>query len=84
MNSHNNNTQGLLNFLTITHHIESLWLFDTEITLVFIDGLNLDKLADGLPLRLPYLQLLDIGNCGFAFPLSSASDDNTICKILFT
>ncbi len=31
MNSHDENTQELLDFLTVTHHIESLWLFDTKI-----------------------------------------------------
>ncbi|KAF9012941.1 hypothetical protein BDZ89DRAFT_1077146 [Hymenopellis radicata] len=66
MNSHRENTEHLLNFLALTHHVESLRLYDLNMTVEFAAGLNLDKITDGLPARLPCLQFLDIGNCKFA------------------
>ncbi len=38
---------------------------------MFVNDCNLNRLADRSPLRLPGLQSLDIGNCGFAPSLSS-------------
>ncbi|KAF9012951.1 hypothetical protein BDZ89DRAFT_1077153 [Hymenopellis radicata] len=75
MNSHKENTQSLLNFLTLTHHVDSLRLSDNAMTLEFVDGLNLVKLTGGSPVRLPCLRVLDIGECGIAPTLNNDLDE---------
>ncbi|KAF9018016.1 hypothetical protein BDZ89DRAFT_1117428 [Hymenopellis radicata] len=74
MNSHAENTQHLLNFFTVTHHVESLCISDDAMTVEFVDGLNLDKLTDGSPARLPCLRFLDIGTFASAPCLSDDLD----------
>lgn len=70
MTSHKENTQYILDFLALTHHVEYLRLHDINITVDFCDGLNLDKVQDGLPARLPCLRVLDIGDSDFACTLN--------------
>ncbi|KAF9034243.1 hypothetical protein BDZ89DRAFT_1062681 [Hymenopellis radicata] len=63
MNSHSESTGHLLNFLTLTQHVECLRFYDLGITVEFFEGLTF---KDGSPLRLPCLRSLDIGRCLFA------------------
>ncbi|KAF9016225.1 hypothetical protein BDZ89DRAFT_1166368 [Hymenopellis radicata] len=74
INSHVENTQHILNFFTLTHRVEWLRLYDLNMTIEFADGLNLDKITDGSPVRLPSLRFLDIHECGFAPALYSDLD----------
>ncbi|KAF9016237.1 hypothetical protein BDZ89DRAFT_1075817 [Hymenopellis radicata] len=81
MNSHEENTEHLLNFLTLTHHVECLRLKDSGMTVEFADGLNLNKITDGLPARLPCLQFLDIDDCEFA---PTANDSDPLFEMLYS
>ncbi|KAF9034211.1 hypothetical protein BDZ89DRAFT_1229035 [Hymenopellis radicata] len=60
MDSHGENTRHLLNFLSLTQHVECLHLHYSSMTVEFFEGL---ELKDGSPLRLPCLRSLDIGSC---------------------
>ncbi|KAF9032485.1 hypothetical protein BDZ89DRAFT_1063388 [Hymenopellis radicata] len=68
MDSHVENTVHLFRFFTLTHHVESLRLYNLSMTVELAEGLNLDKITDELPSRLPCLQFLDIGDCEYALP----------------
>ncbi|KAF9016238.1 hypothetical protein BDZ89DRAFT_1045920 [Hymenopellis radicata] len=81
MNSHVENTQHLLNFLALTHHVECLRLYDLDMTLEFVNGLNLVNTGGSL-VRLPYLRFLNIGECARA-PLL-ADDLDPLFEMLFS